>query len=118
MIFAVKYGVCHQEWNLFRLVQKLESLKTLVNEDIDPLKRASKENNTVELGDVEDFGDEAIPVISDTCSITSSANSSVAPIQQNLSSSSTTIQPSSSESSNKTSRGKTSREKIERMLEN
>ena len=93
-------------------------MKTLVNEDIDPLKRASKENNTVELGDVEDFGDEAIPVISATCSITSSANSSVAPIQQNLPSSSTPIQPSSSESSNKTSRGKTSGEKMERMLEN
>ena len=93
-------------------------MKTPVNEDIDPLKRASKENNTVELGEVEDFGDEVITIISATDSITSSANSSVTPIQQNLPSSSTPIQLSSSESSNKTSRGETSRDKMEGMSEN
>ena len=46
------------------------------------------------------------------------ATSSVTPIQQNLPSTSTSIQPSSSESSNKMSRGQTSPEKMEEMLEN
>lgn len=44
--------------------------------------------------------------------------SSVSPIQQNLLSTSITIQPPSSESSNKTLRGETSQEKMEEMLEN
>ena len=43
--------------------------------------------------------------------------SSVSPIQQNLLSTSITIQPPSSESSNKTLR-ETSQEKMEEMLEN
>ena len=57
-------------------------------------------------------------MVSATSSITSCATSSVAPIQQNLPSSSTPIQPSSSESSNKMSRGQTSREKMKKMLVN
>ena len=52
----------------------------------------------MELGEEEDFGDEAITVVSATSSITSSATSSVTPIQQNLPLTSP-IQPSSSESS-------------------
>ena len=31
--------------------------KTLADEDTDPLERTSKENNTVEFGEEEDFGD-------------------------------------------------------------
>ena len=42
----------------------------------------------------------------------------MSPIQQNLLSTSITIQPPSSESSNKTLRGETSQEKMEEMLEN
>ena len=53
-----------------------------------------------------------------TSSITSSVTSSVTPIQQNLPSTSTPTQPSSSEGSNKTSRGQTYREKMKEMLEN
>ena len=66
----------------------MESLKTPADEDIDPLERAYK-NNDVELGEGEDFGDEAIAVVSATSSISSSATSSVTPIQQNLPSTST-----------------------------
>ena len=44
--------------------------------------------------------------------------SCVCPTQQNLLSTSITIQPSSSESSNKTLRGETSQEKMEEMLAN
>ena len=51
------------------------------------------------------FDSEAIAVVSATSTITSSAVSSVALIQQNLPSASTPIKPSSSESNNKTSRG-------------
>ena len=58
----------------------------------------------MELGEEEDFGDEAITVVSATSSITSSATSSVTPIYQNLPSASTPIQPSFSESSSKKSR--------------
>ena len=36
-------------------LETVESLKTPVDEDIDPLERASKENNDVELGEEEDF---------------------------------------------------------------
>ena len=67
---------------------------------MDPLERASKGNNDVELGEGEDVGDEAIIVASATSSI-----SSVTPIQQNLPLTCTPIQPAFSESSNKTSRG-------------
>ena len=42
----------------------------------------------------------------------------VTPVQQNLSLTSTSIQSFSSESSNKTSRGQTSRKKMDEMLEN
>ena len=58
----------------------------------------------MELGEEEDFGDEAITVVSATSSITSCATSSVTPIQENLPSVSTPIQPSFSESSSKKSR--------------
>ena len=71
----------------------------------------SKENRDVELEEEEDFGNGAIIVVSATSSI-----SSASPIKQNLPSTSTTIQPSSSESSNKTLRGQTSRGKMEGML--
>ena len=60
----------------------------------------------------------AIHQVSTTSSITSSVTSSVTPIQQNLLSMSTPTQPSSSVSSNKTSRGQTYREKMKEMLEN
>ena len=77
------------------------------------LEKVSKENNNVELGEEEDFGDEAITVVSATSSITvvsatssitSSATSSVTLIQQNLPSASTPIQPTFSESTSKKSR--------------
>ena len=86
--------------------------------DIHPLERAYKENNDVEPGEEEDFGDEAIALVSATSSIISSATSSATPIQQNLPSTSTPVQPCSSKISNKTSRGQTSPEKIDEMLEN
>ena len=76
MIFVVKYGVGHQYGHQARL-ETLESLKTPVDENIDPLERASKENNDVELGEEKDFGDEASAVVSATFSI-----SSVTPIQK------------------------------------
>ena len=114
-IVATFYDLCSETWNGSSAVESIqagletvESLKTRVDEDIDPLERAFKENNDVELGEEEDFGDEAIIVVNATSSITSSATSSVTPIQQNLPSASTRIQPSSSESSNKTSRGQNS----------
>ena len=72
----------------------------------------------MELKEEEGFGDEAITMVSENSSISSSAASSVTPIQQNLPSISISIQPSSSESSNKTLRGQTSREKMEEILEN
>ena len=89
-----------------------------MNEDKDALQRACKENNNVELGEKEDFGDEAITVVSATSNITSSVLYSVTPIQQNLPLTSTLIRPSSSESSNKTSRGQTSRDQMEEILAN
>ena len=79
-------------------LETVDSFKTLADEDIDLLEKTSKENNIVELGKEKDFGDEAITVVSATYSITSSATSSVTPIQQNLPLTSP-IQPSSSESS-------------------
>ena len=57
-------------------------------------------------------------MFSATSSITSSATSSVTPIQQKPPPTSTAIKPTSSESSNKTSRGQTSGEKMKEMLEN
>ena len=57
-------------------------------------------------------------MVSATSDVTSSATSSVTPIQQNLPSTSAPNKPSFSESSNKTSRGQTSREKMEEMLKN
>ena len=51
--------------------------KTPVNEDVDPLERAFKENKDVEFGKEEDFGDEAV-------ASATSIISSVSPIQQNL----------------------------------
>ena len=44
-------------------LETVESLKTPVDEDIDAHERVSKENNSVELGEEEDFGDEAITVV-------------------------------------------------------
>ena len=52
-------------------------------------------------------------MVSSTSSI-----SSVTPIQKNISSTSTPFQPRSSEDSNKTSRGQSSREEMEEMLGN
>ena len=37
-------------------LEAVESLKISVDDDIDPLKRASKKNNELELGEDEDFG--------------------------------------------------------------
>ena len=51
-------------------------LKTPVDEDIDLLEKASKENNDVEFGEEKDFDDETIAVI-----IAASSISSVTPIQ-------------------------------------
>ena len=51
-------------------------LKTPVNEDIDWLEIGSKENNDVELGEEEIFGDEAIAMVAATSSF-----SSVTPVQ-------------------------------------
>ena len=65
----------------------------------------TKENNNEELGEEKNFGDEATTVVSATTSIISTATSSVTPIQQNLPSTFTPIETSSSESSNKMSRG-------------
>ena len=55
-------------------LETVGSLKIPVDEDIDPLERAPKENKDVELGE-----EEAIVVVTATWSI-----SSVTPIQQNL----------------------------------
>ena len=67
----------------------------------------------MELGEEEDVDDEAIAVVIATSSI-----SFVTSIQQNLPWTSAPTQPSPSEISNKTSRGQTSREKMDEMLEN
>ena len=118
------YDLCSEIWSgspatesIQADLETVESLKAPADEDIDLLQRVYKENNNVELGEEEDFGDEAPTMVSASSSITSSATSSVTPIQQNLPSTSTPTQPSSSESSNKTSTGQTSREKMEKMLE-
>ena len=117
------YDLCSEIWSgspatesIQADLETVESLKAPADEDIDLLQRVYKENNNVELGEEEDFGNEAPTMVSASSSITSSATSSVTPIQQNLPLTSTPIQPSSSESSNKTSRGQTSREKMEKML--
>ena len=106
-IVATFYDLCREIWSGSAATESIqaglktvESLKTPVDKDIDPLKRASNENNDVELGEEEDFGDEATTVVSATSSITSSATSSVTPIQQNVPSTSTPIQHYSSESRN------------------
>ena len=62
----------------------------------------------MELGEEEDFRDEAIALVNAISGI-----SSVTPIQKNLWFTSTPSQPLSSESSNKTLRGKTSQEEME-----
>ena len=77
------------------------------------LERASKENSSLELGEEKDFSNETSTEVSATSSIFS-----VNDIQQNLPSTSTPIQPSSCECSNKTSRGQVSQEAMEGMLEN
>ena len=46
--------------------KKCRKLKILADGYIDPLERVSKENNNVELGEEENYGDEAITVISAT----------------------------------------------------
>ena len=124
-IVATFYDYYSEIWNGSSVTKSIQagletvvSLKTPADEDIDLLERASKENNDVELGEEEVFGDEAITVVSATSGITCSATSNVTPIQQNLRLTSTPIQPSSNESSNKRSIGQTSREKMEEMLEN
>ena len=66
-------------------LETVGSLKIPVDEDIDPLERAPKENKDVELGE-----EEAIVVVTATWSI-----SSVTPIQQNLPPISTPIHSSS-----------------------
>ena len=87
-IVATFYDLCSEIWSespatksLQARLETVESLKTHVDEDIDRLERASKENNNVELGEEEDFCDEATTVVSATSSITSSATSSANPIQ-------------------------------------
>ena len=81
--------------------------------EIDPPERTLKQYRDVELWEDEDFDDEASIVVSATSII-----SSVSDIKQNLSSTSTPIEPSSSESSHKTSIEPTSRDKLEKMLQN
>ena len=46
--------------------RKCRKLKNTCIGYIDPLDRVSKENNNVELGEEENYGDEAITVISAT----------------------------------------------------
>ena len=58
-----------------------KNLKTPVDEDIDLLERASKENSAMDVGEEKNFGNEVITAVSATSSITSSASSSVTPIQ-------------------------------------
>ena len=60
MVFVVSYRVDHQQWNLFRLVEKL------VENNIGSFEWISTENDNVELGKEEDFGDEASTVVSST----------------------------------------------------
>ena len=60
MIFVASYGVSHQQRNLFRVVEEL------VEKNISPCKRVSKENDDVELGEEDDFGNEANTVVSTT----------------------------------------------------
>ena len=43
-------------------LETVKSLKTPADEDIDPLERASKENNNEELGEEEYFGDGVYPL--------------------------------------------------------
>ena len=90
-IVATFYDLCSEIWSWSTVTESIqagleteESLKAPADEDMDPIERASKENNDVELAEEEDFDNEAITVISATFSITSSATSSVTPIQQNL----------------------------------
>ena len=119
-IVATFYKLCCEIWSgspatesIQAGLETVESLKAPVDEKIDPLERVSKESNDVELGEEEDVDDEAIAVVIATSSI-----SFVTSIQQNLPWTSAPTQPSPSEISNKTSRGQTSREKMDEMLEN
>ena len=57
-IVATFYDFCSEIWSrspatefIQAGLETVESLKTPVDEDIDPLERASKENNYVELGE-------------------------------------------------------------------
>ena len=52
-------------------LETVESLKTSLDKDIDPLERVSKENNERDLEEEEDFNNKASSVISSTCSISS-----------------------------------------------
>ena len=61
-IVATFYDLCREIWSGSAATESIqaglktvESLKTPVDKDIDPLKRASKENNDVELGEEEDL---------------------------------------------------------------
>ena len=77
-------------------LETVESLNTPVDDDIDSLERAYKQNNDLQIGEKDNFGNEAIVVVIAN-SITSSGN----PIQQNLSSTRTPTQQTSSRSNNK-----------------
>ena len=90
-IVATFYDLCSEIWSgsssaesIWAGLESVESLKVLADEDKDPLERASNKNNKMKLGEEEDFGNETSTVVIATSSITSSANSSVTPTQQNL----------------------------------
>ena len=64
------FYLCSKRWSWSPAMESIqagletvESLKTLVDEDIDLLDRASKENNDVELGEEADFDDETITLV-------------------------------------------------------
>ena len=72
-IAATFYDLCSEIWSgspamgsIQAGLKNVESLKILADGYIDPLERVSKENNNVELGEEENYGDEAITVISAT----------------------------------------------------
>ena len=115
---ATFYDLCSEIWSGSPVTESIqagledvESFKTSLDEDINPLEKVAKDNHHKELEEEEDNGDEASTVASATSGI-----SSVSPIQQNLLSTSTTIQQVSSETSNKTLRGQTSQKENGRNI--
>ena len=66
-IVATFYDLCSEKWSnspgtesIQTGLETVENLKALADEDVDPLERASKENNNVVLREKEDVGDELL----------------------------------------------------------